>query len=96
MNNKTLHIPSLVLGIIALTTTWVTFGITGIILGIIGIALSRRAKYEYRTTVGFVLSLVALIISVIILIVCIIALLLFILVPASIAAEFARDVFRFL
>ena len=96
MNKKTLHIPSLVLGIIALITTWVTFGITGIIFGAIGLALSGRAKYEYRTTAGFVLSLIALIISIIILIICIITLLLFILIPASIAAEFARDVLWFL
>lgn len=67
-----LHVPSLVLGIVGIIITWFTIGIGGLICGIIGIVLSKRAKGQYRTTAGFVLSLVSVILSAIILIVIII------------------------
>jgi len=68
-----LHIPSLVIGIIALILAFTT-GFGGLILGIIGVILSKKAKYEYKTGVGFGLSLAGLIIGAIYTIIIIIAL----------------------
>jgi len=57
------HIPSLVLGIIAIVTLWFTIGFTGIVLGIIGIVLARRARFSHNSKAGFGLSLASLIIG---------------------------------
>jgi len=60
---KPLHVPSLVIGIIAIVSLWFTIGFTGIILGIIGIALARRARLSRNSKAGFGLSLAGLIIG---------------------------------
>jgi len=61
--------PSLILGIIAIVSLWFTLGISGLVCGIIGVALAKKNKDQYKTTVGFVLSLVSIIISAIVLVV---------------------------
>ena len=96
MTKKTMHVPSLVLGIIALATTWVTIGISGIVCGVIGINLSKKAKHEYRTTAGFVLSVIAVVVSAILLVVLAMMLLVVFLMPNSVGASFIRDVVWFL
>ena len=65
---KPTHTPSLVLGIIAIIGLWFTAGILGIVCGIIGMVMAQKAKYTHKTTVGFVLSIIALIIGVLALI----------------------------
>ena len=96
MNKQKLHVPSLALGIVALVTTWVTFGISGIVCGIIGMSLSKKAKNEYKATAGFVLSLIAVIVSAIMLIVFAMLLLVLVLMPNSLGAHYIRDIVWFL
>ena len=57
------HVPSLVIGIVAIVTLWFTIGFTGIVLGIIGIVLARRARISHNSKAGFRLSLASLIIG---------------------------------
>lgn len=66
---RPLHVPSLVLGLVAIATSWVTAGIHGIVCGAIGIVLARKAKYTHEATAGFVLSLIGLIISILTLVI---------------------------
>ena len=68
-----LHVPSLIVGIIAIVLSFTT-GIGGVILGIIGIVLARKNKLTHKTTIGFVLSLVGLIIGAIVFIIALAAL----------------------
>ena len=63
------HMPSLILGIVALVGLWFTIGLAGVICGGIGIGMARKAKLEYKTTAGFVMSLIGLIIGIIVLLV---------------------------
>jgi uncharacterized membrane protein HdeD (DUF308 family) len=72
---KPLHIPSFALGIVALTTCWVSsswapLGIPGIVCGIVAIvmAVSKKNRKTHRTKAGFVTGLIGVIIGVIILI----------------------------
>ncbi|MCL2111175.1 MAG: hypothetical protein FWH32_02770 [Clostridiales bacterium] len=60
-----LHVPSLVVGILALVFA-LTTGFVGLILGIVGVVMAKKAKNEYKTGVGFGLSLAGLIIGAII------------------------------
>ena len=61
---KPLHTASIVLGILSLCFLWV--GIGGMVLGIIGVALARKAKRNnYNSQVGFGISLVGMIIGII-------------------------------
>ena len=96
MNKQKLHIPSLILGIAALATTWATFGISGIVCGIIGMALARKAKLEYRTAAGFVMSMIAVIASAIMLFVFAMMLLVLVFMPGSVGAHYIRDTIWFL
>ena len=60
------HVPSLVIGIIAIATLWFSVGFTGIILGIIGIVLARKARFSYNSKTGYGLSLASLIVGAVI------------------------------
>jgi len=70
---KPMHIPSLILGIIALITLWFTIGISGIIFGAIGMSLAKKASATHKATAGRVLSLIGLILGIIILVIMIVA-----------------------
>ena len=61
---KDVYMPSLILGIIAIATFWF-IGFTSILLGAIGLALTRGRKEAYRTMPGFILSLVGLALGVV-------------------------------
>ena len=91
MAMKPFHKPSLVLGIIAIVSTWFTLGILGLICGIIGVSLARKNMDEYNTTAGAVLSLIALIVSIIILIVVACFIFVLKLAPDSIGAYYIED-----
>ena len=65
---KPTHTPSLILGILALVTPWFTAGVGGIICGIIGMVLAKKAADAYKTTVGKILSIIGLIIGIVVLI----------------------------
>ena len=61
---KPIHTASIVLGILSLCFLWL--GIGGMVLGIIGVALARKAKKNnYNSQVGFGISLVGMIIGII-------------------------------
>ena len=67
-----LHVPSLIVGIVALILAFTT-GFGGLILGIVGVILAKKAKETHKTTIGFVLSLIGLIIGAIVTIIFIVA-----------------------
>ena len=91
MNTQTNHTPSFVLGLVAIISTWFTFGISGIVCGIIGMVLASKNKREYNTTAAFVLSLIALIVGIIILAVVTCMLLVLVVMPDSIGAYYILD-----
>ena len=90
-HNRPLYIPSLILGIAALASLWFTIGISGVVCGIIGIIISRKNKYQYNTSAGFVLNLIALIIGSIFLIIIGMFLLVVFLFPNSVGAYYVQD-----
>lgn len=91
MVKKPHHIPSLVLGIIAIASLWFTCGISGLVCGIIGVNLANKNRQNYNSKIGFVLSLVALIISVLVLFVFAMFVIVLIKMPDSIMAYYIRD-----
>ena len=60
-----LHVPSLIIGILALVFAIFT-GFVGLILGIVGVVIAKKNKHAYKTSVGFGLSLAGLIIGAIV------------------------------
>ena len=94
MEKQRIHIPSLVMGIVAIATLWFTFGVSGVVCGVIGIVLARKARTEYRTSAGFGLSLVALVISSVLLTIFVLMLLVIILMPGSVGAYYIQAVFE--
>ena len=94
MVKKPLHIPSLIMGILAIASFWFTFGISGIVCGIIGMNLARKNRYEYKSSAGFVLSLISVIISIIILTIFLTCFLILKLMPDSIGAYYIQDLFE--
>jgi|GEM_PF-5629037 len=90
-NKYPLHIPSLVLGIIGLVSFWFTLGISGVVCGIVGMNLTKKAKGEYRVTAGFVLSLISTIIGAIFVMISLFGIAVLILMPDSIGAYYIRD-----
>ncbi|MCL1799609.1 MAG: hypothetical protein FWG23_07740 [Eggerthellaceae bacterium] len=62
---KGLHVPSIVLGVFAITTSWFV-GLPSIPTGILGVilALRKKARATYNTTPGLVLSLIGLLLGV--------------------------------
>ena len=91
---KPVHIPSLVLGIVAIASLWFTFGVSGLVCGIIGINLAQKRKFEYNSNPGFVLNIVSLSISIIFLIIVVLCLFVIFLMPDSIGAYYIRDIFK--
>jgi len=94
MAKKPLHKPSLILGIVAIVTLWITFGISGLVCGIIGLNLAGKNKTEYNTTAGGVLSLIAQIFSTIILVIIVCCVVVLKLMPDSIGAYYIQDIFE--
>jgi len=94
MVKKPLHKPALILGIVAIATFWFTFGISGLVCAIISLNLARKHKFEYNTTAGSVLSLIALILSALILVVLALRLLVVLIIPDSIGAYYIQDLFE--
>jgi len=88
---KPRHTPSLILGIVSIVSLWFTFGVSGVVLGIIGIVLARNNRQAYNTNAGFVLCLISLIIGGIFLVVVGMGLLILFLMPDSIGAYYIRD-----
>ena len=91
MAAKPRHIPSLVLGIIAIASLWFTLGISGLVCGIIGINLANKNRNYYNTSTGFVLSLISLIISAFVLFIFAMFILILVMAPNSIGAYYIRD-----
>ena len=69
---KPLHVPSLIVGILAIVFAFI-FGPVGLVLSIVGMVMAKRNKATHKTTVGFVLSVVGLIISIIMTIIWVVA-----------------------
>jgi len=69
---KPMHMPTLIIGILALVFALLT-GFVGLILGIVGVVLAKKNKEEYKTNVGFGLSLAGLIIGAIVTVIFVIA-----------------------
>ena len=88
---KPRHKPSLILGIVSIASLWFTLGISGVVLGIIGIVLARKNRQTHSTNTGFVLCLISLIIGGIILMIVGMLLLVLFLMPDSIGAYYIRD-----
>jgi len=65
---KPTHVPSLVLGIIAIIGAFFTVGIVGLVCGIIAVVLAKKNKDAYSTTAGFITGIIGLILGIIILI----------------------------
>lgn len=64
VEEKTLYVPALVLGILSIPFG-IIFALIGYVLSIVGIVLAVKNKNTYKTTAGLVCSIIGLVITVI-------------------------------